>query len=80
VASVAQASAAPDDLIPALQAELDVLGARKAVRAENAGEAQAVTIMADKQMPYALLRKIMATCARAHFSDVSFAVRKRVDA
>jgi hypothetical protein len=36
--------------------------------------------MADKEMPYALLRKLMTTCARANFSDVSFAVRKRINA
>jgi biopolymer transport protein TolR len=48
--------------------------------ARQAKDGQAVTIMADKQMPYALLRKVMTTCARANFSDVSFAVRKRMDA
>ncbi len=80
VATVAQVMATADDLIPALKAELDVLGTRKAVRAENQADMQAVTIMADKQMPYALLRKVMFTCARANFSDVSFAVRKRIDA
>ena len=41
---------------------------------------QAVTIMADKALPYRLLRKVMSTCARAGFSDVSFAVRKKIDA
>ena len=35
--------------------------------------------MADKELPYRLLRKIMFTCARAGFSDVSFAVRRRID-
>ncbi len=77
VASVAQVVAAPDDVIPALKAELDLLGTRQAVRAENRADQQAVTIMADKQMPYSLLRKVMFTCARANFADVSFAVRRR---
>ncbi|MCY7315659.1 MAG: biopolymer transporter ExbD [Rubrivivax sp.] len=77
VASVKDVMATPDDTIPALKAELDVLATRKAVRAENKAEQQAVTIMADKQMPYALLRKVMFTCARANFADVSFAVRRR---
>ncbi len=77
VASVAQVVAAPDDVIPALKDELDLLGTRQAVRAENKSEQQAVTIMADKQMPYSLLRKVMFTCARANFADVSFAVRRR---
>ena len=77
VASVAQVMAAQGDVIPALKAELDLLGTRQAVRAENRAEQQAVTIMADKQMPYSLLRKMMSTCARANFADVAFAVRRR---
>jgi len=77
IASVAQVMAAPDDVIPTLKAELDVLATRQAVRAENKADQQAVTIMADKQMPYSLLRKVMFTCARANFADVSFAVRRR---
>ena len=36
-----------------------------------------VLIVADKQMPYSLLRKVMFTCARANFADVSFAVRRK---
>ena len=79
VASVAEALATADDLIPGLKAELDLLATRKAVRAENASATQAVTIMADKDMPYRLLRKVMATCARANCSDVSFAVRRKMD-
>ena len=77
VAGVKEVMAAAEDVIPALKAELDVLGTRVAVRAENKADQQAVTIMADKQMPYALLRKVMCTCARANFADVSFAVRRK---
>jgi biopolymer transport protein TolR len=77
IASVAQVMAAPEDTIPALKAELDVLITRTAVRAENKADQQAVTIMADKQMPYSLLRKVMTTCAKANYADVSFAVRRK---
>ena len=84
VALVSEAMASPDDLIPGLKAELDLLAGRQAVRAENreriATDGQAITIMADKDVPYLLLRKVMATCARANFSDVSLAVRQRLDA
>lgn len=84
VALVKDALASADGLIPGLKAELDLLATRQAVRAENrdkiAAGGQAVTIMADKDIPYQLLRKVMATCARAGFSDVSFAVRQRMDA
>ncbi len=84
IATVSQVMALPDDLIPALSAELAVLGQRQALRSDHrarqATQGQAVTILADKQMPYTLLRKVMVTCARANFHDVSFAVRKRLDA
>ena len=84
VALISEVMARTDDLIPGLKAELDMLATRKAVRAENqdkiASAGQAVTLMADENMPYQLLRKVMATCALAGFSDVSFAVRKRMDA
>jgi biopolymer transport protein ExbD len=77
VASVAEVSASTVDSIPALEAELKLLGQRSAVLAANQTEQQAVTIMADRQMPYSLLRKLMVSCARASFADVSFAVRKK---
>lgn len=84
VALVSEAMARADDLIPGLKAELDLLATRQAVREETrdkiASAGHAVTIMADKEIPYALLRKVMVTCARANFSDVSFAVRQRLDA
>ncbi len=77
VAMVNEVMASKDDVIPTLKAELDLLATRQAVRAENKKDTQAVTIMADKDIPYQLLRKVMVTCARANFADVSFAVRRK---
>ena len=80
VAGVAEVLKSADDLIPTLKAELDLLATRQVVKQENQSKATAITIMGDKDIPYQLLRKVMVTCARANFSDVSFAVRKRADA
>ena len=81
IAMVADVLASPQDLIPALKAELELLATRTAVRAENKAQidkqGQAVTIMADKDIPYRLLRKVMVTCASANFVDVAFAVRRK---
>jgi biopolymer transport protein ExbD len=77
VASVADVMAAKDDLIEPLKAELDLLANRQVVRAENQVHSKAITIMGDQEIPYRLLRKVMYTSARANFSDVSFAVRKK---
>jgi biopolymer transport protein TolR len=81
IANVRDVLATTTDTIPALKAELDLLAQRKAVRQETASkiasDGQAITILADKDIPYSLLRKVMFSCALAGFSDVSFAVRRK---
>jgi biopolymer transport protein ExbD len=77
VATVAEAMAAKTDLVAPLKEELDILAARQVVRAENQAQNKTVTIMGDKDIPFQLLRKVMYTSARASFSDVAFAVRRK---
>jgi biopolymer transport protein ExbD len=77
VAAVADVINSQSDLIAPLKAELDLLASREVIRKENATHAKRLTIMGDKDIPYRLLRKIMATSASANFGDVSFAVRQR---
>ena len=74
VISVSQALKADSDLIEPLKAELDYHAGRQLVRKEQETRNKAVTIMGDKEIPYRLLRKIMVTCARANYGDISFAV------
>lgn len=81
VASVAEVMATPGDLIAPLKAELDALASRPMVAGGVGGDkpapALALTIMGDQTIPYQLLRKVMVTSARANFSDLSFAVRRK---
>jgi biopolymer transport protein TolR len=77
VAAVADVIDAKDDLIAPLKAELDALASREVIRPENSEHARRLTIMGDKDIPYRLLRKVMATSASANYGDVSFAVRQR---
>jgi len=79
VSTVAEASAVEGDLIQPLKAELDLQAGRQVIRKENEADSKRVTIMGDKDIPYRLLRKVMFTSARAGFSDVSFAVRQRIE-
>lgn len=80
VASVRDVLAQQSDLVEPLKAELDLLqSSRQVIRTENAALSKRITIMGDKEIPYQLLRKIMVTSARANFSDVSFAVRQRLE-
>jgi len=74
VAMVSEVMGSDADLIEPLKAELDLQASRQVVRKENESEARAITIMGDKEIPYSLLRKVMATCARANYSKISFAV------
>jgi len=50
---------------------------KQALESRHIANRQAVTIMADKQIPYALLKKIMLTCAGAEFTNLSFAVNQK---
>jgi len=77
VAAVADVLKSEGDLIPTLKAELDLLRSRQVIRAENEASTRAITIMGDKEIPYQLLRKVMVTCARADYTDMSFAVQKK---
>jgi biopolymer transport protein ExbD len=74
VSSVSEAMNADSDLIGPLKAELDYHAGRQLIRKEKEARNKAITIMGDKEIPYRLLRKIMVTCARANYSDISFAV------
>jgi biopolymer transport protein ExbD len=80
VAAVSDVMNLEGDLIEPLKAELDIEAGRQTIRKETEAKGKAVTIMGDRQIPYRLLRKVMVTCARANFGEVSFAVRKKAEA
>lgn len=92
VASIQQVMAAEGDVIAPLKDELELLAKRSPIvaaampapAAADGGTpvaatpaAQQLTVLGDKDIPYSLLKKVMVTGARANYSDVSFAVRKK---
>lgn len=77
VALVSDVMANDADLIEPLKAELDLQASHELIRRENAQQNQPITIMGDRKIPYRLLRKVMYTCARANYSEVSFAVQRK---
>ncbi len=77
VAGVAEVAALADDLVRPLKAELDLQAQRVAVKAENQKATNPITILADKDIPYRVLKKVMVTCAAANFGDVSFGLRRK---
>lgn len=80
IAAVQEVIDSPEAVIEALASELQ----HQATRMAKSGGATEdfrgeITIMADKAIPYKLLKKIMLTCARTRYSDISLAVMQRPD-
>lgn len=73
VASVGQALGG-DLIIEPLKDELDYQSRRARGKGEKAHK---VTIMGDKEIPYSLLKRIMLTCVRAKYENISLAVLRR---
>ncbi|HWF99000.1 MAG TPA: biopolymer transporter ExbD [Steroidobacteraceae bacterium] len=77
VATVPQVLAQSGNDIAALRAALD---SRQVVGATTTGADPAhreLTIMADKTLPYAVLKKIMSTCTGADYSHIALAVLEK---
>jgi len=68
-------------IIPALQQALESEAEREivpeGVSEEDAIAAREVTIMADKELPYELLKKVMATATAASYGQLSLAVLQK---
>jgi biopolymer transport protein ExbD len=78
IASVAQAVETDGDVIEPLRGELALQADRRFTAASGAAPSpREVTIMGDKEIPYRLLKKIMVTCARANFENISLAVLRK---
>jgi len=74
VASVAEIIQSSDDVIPALLEELKYQAQKNDKNTKAADGGGEITIMGDKEIPYALLKKIMLTCTQANYTHISLAV------
>lgn len=68
------------EIIPALKKELDYLATRSPLPAELKEQGRPITIMGDKNTPYSVLKRIMDTCAKAEFNNISLAVNQKGEA
>ena len=73
VVSVAQVVASSDPVVEPLRAVLE----RQTQTAGAAPTDRVVTVMAERSLPYPVLRRIVASCAAADVTKVSFAVVER---
>jgi biopolymer transport protein TolR len=77
VASIAEVQASPDLIIAPLREALlrpRIIG--KAMAEREIAERE-VTVMADKSLPYEVLKKVMSTCTDADFGKISFATMQK---
>lgn len=79
VASVADIMSSDSSEIVVLRQELERLTAQKFVATTTPGQPVAydVTIMGDKEIPFNLLKKIMLTCTKASYTNISLAVMRK---
>ena len=68
----------PGNLLPSLKAELQ-LHAERAKASPLEPFKGNITIMGDKEIPYNLLKRVMATCADSEYPRISLAVLRRAE-
>jgi biopolymer transport protein ExbD len=78
VADIATVNASEALVIPELKAALEAQTARS-LREETQDDiaGREVTIMGDREIPYSLLKKVMATCTAADYGQLSLAVLQK---
>lgn len=78
VGRVADVLASDDLVIPSLRDELVAQASRSLLPTEEGEEeAREVTIMGDREIPYHLLKRVMATCTDADYGRLSLAVLQK---
>jgi biopolymer transport protein TolR len=77
VVSVAEVAGSQDPVVEPLRA---ALGRQAGNLLPGTGDQREVTVMAEKSLPYAVLRKVVASCSAADYSKVSLAVVEREQA
>ncbi len=66
------------DVIAALSRELKRLASRQRVlKTDKTPDVREVTIMGDKNIPFKVLKKVMATCTGAGYSKISLSVLQK---
>ncbi len=74
VASLAEVSASTEPLIAPLRDALKRPSLVGEVMTDKEIAEREITVMADKQIPYAVLKKVMSTCTDADYGRISFAL------
>jgi hypothetical protein len=70
-----------DGVIPGLAKELEYLASKRTqLTAEEQTTGRAITILGDHTIPYEILKRVMITCAKSNYRDLSMAVTRVANA
>lgn len=64
-------------VIDKLEQELKFHGSKATYSGQNNKSGKSVTIMGDENIPYQLLRKILASCRQANYTQIAFAALQK---
>ena len=74
ITSLHQLAVIEGDLIEPLQKELEFQAGQSTQKSRSSGEkGRAITIIGDENLSYEVLRKVLATCQSANYTDIAFA-------
>ncbi len=77
LASVAELRARPEPVIEPLRRVLRNEADKRLLKDKDDPTSHEVTVLADKDLPYSFLKKILSTCTAAEYGKVSLAVIER---
>lgn len=77
IARVADLRSRPDPVIEPLKRVLRIEADKRMLKDRNDPTSHEVTVLADKDLPYSFLKKILSTCTAAEYGKVSLAVLER---
>jgi biopolymer transport protein ExbD len=70
-----------DGVVPGLSKELNYLASKRTeLTAEEKAKGRAITILGDQTIPYEILKRVMVTCAKSNYRDLSMAVTRVANA
>jgi len=67
----------PEPVIDALEKELKFHSTNTSLQRQPGEQGKSVTIMGDENIPYQLLRKILASCRQANYTHIAFAALQK---
>jgi len=80
IMKVSELKGSQEEIVPKLKKELDYLASRSPLPAALKADGRPITIMGDKDTPYSVLKRIMDTCAKAEFNNISLAINQKGEA